>query len=119
MVRMVREELGCNTVCGASNISFGMPNRQLLNATFVAMAIAAGMPCAITNPLEQEIRNSIYAADVLMGHDPDMNYLMAMRKLEKAKQAATGQPATEAAVAADDRRAAREARRAAREARPS
>lgn len=115
MVRMVREELGCNTVCGASNISFGMPNRALINATFVAMAIAAGMPCAITNPLEHEIRNSIYAADLLMGHDPDMNYLMAMRKLEKAKQVASGQPATDAANAADDRRAAREARRAARE----
>jgi 5-methyltetrahydrofolate--homocysteine methyltransferase len=115
LVRMVREELGCNTVCGASNISFGMPNRPLLNATFVAMAIAAGMPCAITNPLEHEIRNAIYAADVLMGHDPDMNYLMAMRKLEKEKQAASGQPTTAVVNAADDRRAAREARRAARE----
>lgn len=117
LVRMVREELGCNTVCGASNISFGMPNRPLLNATFVAMAIAAGMPCAITNPLEQEIRNAIYAADVLMGHDAEMNYLMAMRKLEKAKQAADGQPATAVMSAADDRRSAREARRAARESR--
>ncbi|MEZ4725982.1 MAG: dihydropteroate synthase [Caldilineaceae bacterium] len=106
MVRMVREELGCNTVCGASNISFGMPNRPLLNATFVAMAIAAGMPCAITNPLEHEIRNAIYAADVLMGHDPDMNYLMAMRKLERAKQAAIGQAASSASSDADDRRAA-------------
>jgi 5-methyltetrahydrofolate--homocysteine methyltransferase len=92
-----------------------MPNRPLLNATFVAMAIAAGMPCAITNPLEHEIRNAIYAADVLMGHDPDMNYLMAMRKLEKEKQAASGQPTTAVVNAADDRRAAREARRAARE----
>ncbi|MEZ4715972.1 MAG: dihydropteroate synthase [Caldilineaceae bacterium] len=69
IVRMVREELGCNTICGASNISFGMPNRHLLNSTFVAMAIAAGMTSAITNPLERDIRNSIYAADVLMGTD--------------------------------------------------
>ncbi|MEZ4557219.1 MAG: dihydropteroate synthase [Caldilineaceae bacterium] len=53
IVRMVREELGCNTICGASNISFGMPNRHLLNSTFVAMAIAAGMTSAITNPLER------------------------------------------------------------------
>ncbi|MEZ4866722.1 MAG: dihydropteroate synthase [Caldilineaceae bacterium] len=114
MVRMVREELGCNTICGASNISFGMPNRALLNATFVAMAIAAGMPCAITNPLEQEIRNAIYAADVLMGHDKEMRYLSAMRKLEAAKQMATGAQPTAAASAAADRRAEREARRAAR-----
>ncbi len=80
LVRMVREELGCNTVCGASNISFGMPNRKLINSAFVAMAIAAGMTSAITNPLETEIRNAIYAADVLMGHDENaMRYLKAMR----------------------------------------
>lgn len=117
LVRMVREELGCNTVCGASNISFGMPNRALLNATFIAMAIAAGMPCAITNPLEHEIRNAVYAADVLMGHDREMLYLSSMRKLEAAKQAATGQSVTAVVAAADDRRSAREARRAAREGR--
>jgi 5-methyltetrahydrofolate--homocysteine methyltransferase len=104
MVRMVREELGCNTVCGASNISFGMPNRELLNATFVAMAIAAGMTCAITNPIEKEIRNAIYAADALMGNDESsMRYLSAMRQLERGNQPAV-----------DDRRSQREARRAAR-----
>lgn len=106
IVRMVREELGCNTVCGASNISFGMPSRDLLNATFVAMAIAAGMTCAITNPLEKEIRNAIYAADVLMGNDESaMRYLSAMRQM-----ATQGSQPDEA----QDRRAAREARRAAR-----
>jgi 5-methyltetrahydrofolate--homocysteine methyltransferase len=106
MVRMVREELGCNTVCGASNISFGMPNRGLLNATFVAMAIAAGMTCAITNPIESEIRNAIYAADVLMGHDESaMRYLSAMRQLERGDEHGV-----------EDRRAQREARRSARRA---
>ena len=69
IVRRVREELGCNTVCGASNISFGLPNRPKLNATFLPMAIAAGMPCAITNPLEEEIKMAILAADVMMGND--------------------------------------------------
>ena len=113
MVRMVREELGCNTVCGASNISFGMPNRHLLNATFVAMAIAAGMPCAITNPLEREIRNAIYAADMLMGHDSEMRYLAAMRAQETAGQVTMGDQA--AVDAAAERRAARAARRAARQ----
>ena len=62
---MIREELGCNTVCGASNISFGLPNRHLIDATFVPMAIAAGMTCAITNPIQAQIRHAIYAADVL------------------------------------------------------
>ena len=71
IVRRVREELGCNTICGASNISFGLPERPALNAAFLAMAIASGMTCAITNPLEAEIRKSVLAADVMMGHDPD------------------------------------------------
>lgn len=111
IVRMVREELGCNTVCGASNISFGMPNRHLLNATFVAMAIAAGMTCAITNPLEEAIRNSIYAADVLIGHDDDaLRYLTAMRQQESSAR-------SKGATSGQDRRAARQARRAARRSR--
>lgn len=114
LVRMIREELGCNTICGASNISFGMPNRPLLNATFVAMAIAAGMPCAITNPLEHEIRNSIYAADVLMGHDEQMKYLTAMRKLAAQQNAAAHGGTAPTPSASDERRAARDARRNAR-----
>jgi len=69
IVRRVREELGVNTVCGASNISFGLPNRHALNAAFVPMAIAAGMTCAITNPLEESLSFAIRAADVMMGHD--------------------------------------------------
>ncbi len=69
LVRRVREELGCNTICGASNISFGLPDRETLNATFLAMAIASGMTCAITNPLDENIRKTVLAADVLMGVD--------------------------------------------------
>lgn len=124
LVRMIREELGCNTVCGASNISFGLPNRHMIDATFVPMAIGAGMTCAITNPLEKSIRQAVYAADVLMGHDEScLQYLRAMREAEaKATAAAnsTGTPAAPtAASVADDRRADREARRAARGNRPS
>lgn len=81
ITRMVREELGCNTVCGASNISFGLPNRQAINSAFIAMAIAAGLTSAITNPLDEAVRQTIYAADVLMGHDEYcMAYITAMRK---------------------------------------
>lgn len=122
LVRMIREELGCNTVCGASNISFGMPNRALINDTFISMAIAAGMPCAITNPLEVEIRNAIYAADVLMGNDENaIRYISAMRKQAAAASAtASGASSTEGNASAtsgdnsEERRSAREARRAAR-----
>ena len=69
IVRRVRLELGCNTICGASNVSFGLPNRATLNATFLPMAIAAGLTAAITNPLEVEIKHAIQAADVLNGND--------------------------------------------------
>jgi 5-methyltetrahydrofolate--homocysteine methyltransferase len=71
LIRRLRDELGVNTTCGASNISFGLPNRAGINAAFLAMAIAAGMTSAITNPLEPEIRQSIMAADVLNGRDPN------------------------------------------------
>jgi 5-methyltetrahydrofolate--homocysteine methyltransferase len=71
LVRRLREELGVNTTCGASNISFGLPNRPGLNAAFLPMAIAAGMTSAITSPLHEEMRRAVWAADVLMGNDPN------------------------------------------------
>lgn len=69
IIRRVREELGCNTTCGASNVSFGLPNRNGINAAFVPMLITAGMTSAITNPLESDIKTAILAADALMGND--------------------------------------------------
>lgn len=81
ITRMVHEELGVNTVCGASNVSFGLPNRDTLNAHFLSMAIASGMPAAITNPCENEIKQAILAADVLMGHDENcMAWIKANRE---------------------------------------
>ena len=69
LIRRLREELGVNTTCGASNISFGLPARPALNAAFLTMAMASGLTSAITNPLESEIMTAIGAADVMMGHD--------------------------------------------------
>ena len=71
LVRRLRDELGVNTTCGASNISFGLPNRPAINSAFLTMAIASGMTSAITNPLEAEVRTAILAADVLVGNDRD------------------------------------------------
>jgi 5-methyltetrahydrofolate--homocysteine methyltransferase len=71
LVQRLQSELGVNTTCGASNISFGLPNRATINAGFLAMAIGAGLTSAITNPLEPEIRTMIRAADVLTGNDPN------------------------------------------------
>jgi 5-methyltetrahydrofolate--homocysteine methyltransferase len=71
LIRRLRDELGVNTTCGASNISFGLPNRHGLNAAFLSMAIGAGMTSAITNPLHAEEVTGVMAADVLAGHDQD------------------------------------------------
>ncbi|MEX2649848.1 MAG: methyltetrahydrofolate cobalamin methyltransferase [Alphaproteobacteria bacterium] len=69
IIRRLREELKVNSTCGASNISFGLPNRKGMNAAFLTMAMASGMTSAITNPLEPEIMGAIMGADVLLGHD--------------------------------------------------
>jgi 5-methyltetrahydrofolate--homocysteine methyltransferase len=71
IVRRLRDELGVNTTLGASNISFGLPNRVGINAAFLAMAASNGLTSAITNPLEPEIRQAIMAANVLTGVDGD------------------------------------------------
>jgi 5-methyltetrahydrofolate--homocysteine methyltransferase len=71
LVRRLKEELGVNTTCGASNVAFGLPSRHPLSAAFPTMAATAGLTSAITNPLSEDIRRSVAAADVLLGHDPD------------------------------------------------
>ncbi len=71
LIRRLREELGVNTTCGASNISFGLPNRHGLNAAFLSMAIGAGMTSAIMNPMHDEEMTAINGANVMMGHDPE------------------------------------------------
>jgi 5-methyltetrahydrofolate--homocysteine methyltransferase len=70
LVRRLREELGVNTTCGASNVSFGLPNRDGINSAFLTMAIASGLTSAITNPLHLETVRACLGADVMMGHDP-------------------------------------------------
>jgi 5-methyltetrahydrofolate--homocysteine methyltransferase len=71
IMRRLRDELKVNSTCGASNISFGLPNRQGINAAFLTMAMGAGLTSAITNPVESEIMSAIMGADVMLGHDPD------------------------------------------------
>jgi 5-methyltetrahydrofolate--homocysteine methyltransferase len=71
LLNRLRDELGVNTVCGASNVSFGLPQREGINAAFLAMAISNGLTSAITNPLLPNVRGTIMAVDVLMGNDPE------------------------------------------------
>jgi 5-methyltetrahydrofolate--homocysteine methyltransferase len=70
LLHRLRTELKVNTSCGASNVSFGLPNRDGINAAFLTMAISAGLTSAITNPLHPDVVRACMGADVMMGHDP-------------------------------------------------
>ena len=70
LVRRLREELDVNSTCGASNVSFGLPERHAINSAFLPMAIAAGMTSAIMNPVRPQEMAAIRAANLLMDHDP-------------------------------------------------
>ncbi|HUF38704.1 MAG TPA: dihydropteroate synthase [Anaerolineales bacterium] len=93
IVRRVQDELGCNTCCGASNVSFGLPNRAPLNAAFLAMAIGSGLTAAITNPIEKEIRQAIMAADVMTGADENCAEWIRNSRTETADEANGEEPA--------------------------
>jgi 5-methyltetrahydrofolate--homocysteine methyltransferase len=67
----LRDELRVNSTCGASNVSFGLPNREGINGAYLSMAIASGLTSAITNPIAEGVRNAVMAADVLMGNDAE------------------------------------------------
>ena len=85
LVRRIRGELKLNTICGASNVSFGLPNRVELNSAFLAMLIGAGLTSAIVNPLHPEIMTSITAAEVLAGVDDRCKrWMKRCRRLAKA-----------------------------------
>ena len=71
LVRRLQEELKVNTTCGASNVSFGLPNRNGVNAVFLTMAIASGLTSAITNPLHNPVMQAVMGADIMMGNDPN------------------------------------------------
>ena len=69
-----------NTVLGMSNVSFGLPNRRLLNQNFAAMCLEAGLDAAIADPLDRKLMANILAADVLLGRDKyGMSYSLAFR----------------------------------------
>ncbi len=68
-IRLIKAELGVNMAAGASNVSFGLPDRAAINAAFIAMCIPAGLTAAIANPLEPTVRLAVLAADLLVGRD--------------------------------------------------
>jgi 5-methyltetrahydrofolate--homocysteine methyltransferase len=99
LLHRLKNELKVNTTCGASNVSFGLPAREAVSATFLTMAIGAGMTSAIMNPLHLEIVKACMAADVMMGHDPDCARWIRKFREAPAMQASGGAaPANENAA---------------------
>lgn len=83
-IELVVKEFGVNITAGASNVSFGLPDRKYLNAAFIAMAIHAGLTCPITNPLVPEVKTAVLAADLALGRDDyGMNWITAYRQRQK------------------------------------
>ncbi len=113
LVRRLREELGVNTTCGASNISFGLPHRHGINAAFLPMAIGAGMTSAIMNPVRPVEMEAIRAANFLMNHDDNGYDWIKFSRVLDAVEAGTPYPeAARASAEAGGSRGGRRRRRA-------
>ncbi|MEM9678344.1 MAG: methyltetrahydrofolate cobalamin methyltransferase [Pseudomonadota bacterium] len=110
LVRRLREELGVNTTCGLSNISFGLPHRHGINAAFIPMCIASGMTSAIMNPCRPQEMEMVHAANVLAGNDADcQDWIMNYRDHVAAAPGTAAAP-TQTSTGAPKRRGGRAAR---------
>jgi 5-methyltetrahydrofolate--homocysteine methyltransferase len=89
-MRLIRDQLGNNMTCGASNVSFGLPDRATVNAAFLPLAMHAGLTCAITNPLVPEVRRAVLAGDLLLGHDEYAMRWIASYRADVAQAAREG-----------------------------
>jgi 5-methyltetrahydrofolate--homocysteine methyltransferase len=75
-IRYCKQELGLATICGLSNISFGLPERSFINSTFLAFAMKEGLTMAIANPSQELLVNTAFAADLLLNkEDSDIRYI--------------------------------------------
>ena len=111
LVRRLREELGVNTTCGLSNVSFGLPHRHGVNAAFIPMVIASGMMSAIMNPCRAAEMEAVHAANVLAGTDRDCSrWIMRYRDHVPTAAGATPSAAAPPASSGARRRGGRAAR---------
>ena len=88
-MNLIKVQLGNNMTCGASNVSFGLPERPVVNAAFFPVAMHAGLTCAITNPLIPEVRKAVLASDLLLGHDEYATAWIADFRAGQKKAAST------------------------------
>jgi 5-methyltetrahydrofolate--homocysteine methyltransferase len=83
-MQLIRRELGVNMCCGASNISFGLPSRGPVNAAFLPAAMSHGLTCAITDPTNPQIRETVLACELLFGRDEyALQWIAAYREKQK------------------------------------
>lgn len=88
-IRGIRERWGMNTTCGASNVSFGMPGRHAINATWLSLAMATGMTSAIMDARTPQVVDAVRAADLLLGNDEwGMSWIATHRARQTAEAAA-------------------------------
>jgi 5-methyltetrahydrofolate--homocysteine methyltransferase len=84
-IRRIKAELGVNITLGASNVSFGLPDRDLLNNAFVSIAIAAGATCLIVDVAK--VRSAVLSTDLILGHDKRARrYIEAYRQRQKLQK---------------------------------
>jgi 5-methyltetrahydrofolate--homocysteine methyltransferase len=96
-MQLVHNELGVNLSLGASNVSFGLPDRKIINVAYLALGVARGLTAAITDPTVPEIQTTLLATDLLMGRDEySMHWIQAFRKRDKAAKAAAAAAASAA-----------------------
>ena len=112
LVRRLRDELGVNTTCGASNISFGLPNRHGVNGAFLPMAIGAGMTSAIMNPTRAPEMEAVRAADMMMAHDPNGAAWIGFARVMEAMKEGASFPVAAAAAQSSRSASGRRRRRA-------
>jgi 5-methyltetrahydrofolate--homocysteine methyltransferase len=87
-ILLIQTELGVNMCLGASNVSFGLPDRKILNAAFLALAISRGLTSAITDPTVAEIQTTLLACNLLMGRDTySTRWIKSFRARQKAAAA--------------------------------
>ncbi|MBI4828578.1 MAG: homocysteine S-methyltransferase family protein [Nitrospinae bacterium] len=91
-IREVRRQFGCPAMAGVSNVSFGLPRREVINSSFLAMAMGAGLDAAIVNPLSEEINRTVAAASLFSGRDPGCRVYIDMMEEGAKERAAHNAP---------------------------
>jgi 5-methyltetrahydrofolate--homocysteine methyltransferase len=73
LIEWCTKEIGINTICGLSNVSFGLPSRDGINSSFLAMAASRGLTMAIANPASELLMNTVFSCDALSGRDKNLS----------------------------------------------